>query len=299
MLQNTIVESSASEIVVENLELRWLNPNRVLNMAYGVYSSEDEDQRGTIWERSGKEEAKIFETLSPATKWGQQYWNEVRPIIHTYSRCLFREKRTAMNAAQRREREYTKSTDRLDEARWLRGNVGAAKAIIRALVLFGFGFAIAQLIGGFVPVKLAEATGIWWPGFAAGAGMLVLVGIVGFIWRDFRWKHINWLRNWLEAMTDWQQLVAQERAYECAWAQLCNAYKRYTGQEYDEPPMFLGYLSSCRRQKERMVRHWQIAGMNLFHFVWMVFMRFAGRRRHAEPTLAENKDGGSSSHVGP
>jgi hypothetical protein len=63
--------------------------------------------------------------------------------------------------------------------------------------------------------------------------------------------------------------------------------------------MFLGYLSSCRRQKERMVRHWQIAGMNLFHFVWMVFMRFAGRRRHAEPTLAENKDGGSSSHVEP
>jgi hypothetical protein len=70
MLENTIAESSAREIVVENLELRWLNPNRVLNMAYGVYSSEDEDQRGTIWERSGKEEAKIFETLSPATKWG-------------------------------------------------------------------------------------------------------------------------------------------------------------------------------------------------------------------------------------
>src|SRR6516162_3707631 len=229
MLQNTIVESSASEIVVENLELRWLNPNRVLNMAYGVYSSEDEDQRGTIWERSGKEEAKIFETLSPATKWGQQYWNELRPIIHTYSRCLFREKRTAMNAAQRREREYTKSTDRLDEGRWLRGNVGAAKAIVRALVLFGFGFAVAQIVGGFVPVKFAEATGIWWPGFAAGAGMLVAVGIVGFMWRDLQWKYINWLRNWLEATADCQQLAAQQQAYEGAWRQACNAYKRYTG----------------------------------------------------------------------
>ena len=72
-------------------------------------------------------------------------------------------------------------------------------------------------------------------------------------------------------MTDWQHLVAQEKAYECAWTELCNPYKRYKGQEYDQPPMFLGYVSSCRRQKERMVQHWQIAGMNLFHFVRMVF----------------------------
>jgi hypothetical protein len=47
-----------------------------------------------------------------------------------------------------------------------------------------------------------------------------------------------------------------------------------------------------------MVRHWQIAGMNLFHFVWMVFMRFAGRRRHPEPTLAEIMDGGRSADTG-
>jgi len=298
MLQNAIAQSRSRELAVDDLELLWLNPNRVMNMAYGVYSCEDEDQRGTIWERSGKEEARIFETLSPATEKGRRYWDEVKPIIHAYSRCLFREKRTVMNSAQWREREYTKSSDRLDEGRWLRGNVGAAKAIVRALVLFGFGFAIAQIVGGFVPAKFAEATGIWWPGFAAGAGVLVVIGIVGFIWRDLRWKHINWLRNWLEAMADCQQLAAQQKAYEGAWIQLCNAYKRYAGRDYDEPPMFLGYLCSCRRQKERMIRHWQIAGMNMFHFVWVVFMRFAGRRRQGEPDGGEDvsvapKDGGS------
>jgi hypothetical protein len=235
---------------------RRCHPNFLMNVGHAYIVAGNPSCKDTLWYGISDRGVKSWEILQLKCKDEDDiiFYEEADMIILSYSRAItaaYKRWETEVKLAhaqfERNEKQLTKSVT-------LRALFAVAKWLFKLAIVAGLGGLLAILIGLFIPHHVSEVTGINLPAAIGALTFAVISIITSTIWTNRLWSTAAAELQWCLGAAEEELERSSIEAFDLHWFQFCDAYKSYTGLDYNAEPSFISIMRNKLRARERWNR---------------------------------------------